>query len=274
MNCDEVREQLEEYALGSLEPEERRAVAEHLGGCPACQQIASEYADLLTDLPAIVAAVSPHRLPSTLKERLLRQLEMPHSVSVSAPLVSAPQVHYGPQRVTLLPTRVRNGAWRLRLALALSSVLLLLLLLWSIQLNVALARERALRAEFSTLVDQQEIVLEVIDSNETTRRVLRSSAPNAGAYGKLFTRAGMPHVVMMAARLNQPAAGEAYHLWVTQDGQTELAGVLAINAEGFGLLVYDAAGNDPVYEAAQLTLQPIGSVEPVAPAVIQWQLPE
>jgi hypothetical protein len=140
-------------------------------------------------------------------------------------------------------------------------------------LSVALARERALRAEFANLVDQQEIVLEVIDSTQTTRRVLLPPEKGASnAYGKLFTRADLPHVVTMAARLPQPPAGQAYHLWVTPTaGQTHLAGVLRVNEQGFGLLVFDADRNGPVYDDVQLSLQPVGSTAPAASPLLIWK---
>jgi hypothetical protein len=138
---------------------------------------------------------------------------------------------------------------------------------------VALARERALRAEFANLVDQQELVLEVIDSNKTTRRVLLPPEKGSSdAYGKLFTRSDLPHVVAMAARLPQPPAGQVYHLWVTSAGQTRLAGVMKVNEQGFGLLVFDADRNGPVYDSAQLTLQPIGSATAAAPPILTWKL--
>ena len=75
----------------------------------------------------------------------------------------------------------------------------------------------------------------------------------------------------LAARLPQPPAGQAYHLWLTSQGQTYLGGVLAVNAQGFGLLVFDADHDGPVYEAAQLTLQPEGSTAPSGSPVLTWQ---
>jgi hypothetical protein len=149
-------------------------------------------------------------------------------------------------------------------------LLLVSLLLWSIQLNVVLARERALRAEFGELVDQQEIVLEVIDSSKTERRVLLPPAGDSRAYGKVFTRSDMPHVVAMAARLTPPAAGEAYHLWLTRDEETILAGTLHTNDEGFGLLLFDDTVDGPQYSRAVVTLQPVGSTMPAEPLVLQW----
>lgn len=154
-------------------------------------------------------------------------------------------------------------------------LLIMVLLGWSVQLSVALARERALRAEFANLVDQQEVVLEVIDSSQTTRRVLLPPEESSSdAYGKLFTRSDLPHVVAMAARLLQPPAGQAYHLWGTSADRTYLAGVMKVNAQGFGLLVFDADRSGPIYDSAQLILQPVGSTAPAGSPILTWKLSE
>ena len=151
----------------------------------------------------------------------------------------------------------------------------MLLIVWSVQLQAALARERALRAEFASLVDQQEVVLEVVDSDKTIRRVLLAPEPRTDsslpAYGKLFTRSDLVHVVVMVARLPQPEAGEGYHLWLTDKGQAKLAGIMRVNDDGFALLVFDADRNGPVYDSAKLTLQPLDSESPSDEIILQWE---
>jgi hypothetical protein len=146
----------------------------------------------------------------------------------------------------------------------------------SAELDVALAQERALRTGYASLVDQQEVVLDVVDSRQTVKRLLQppdgTRDPATAPYGKLYTRPDLPQVVAMAARLPPPPAGRAYHLWVTQQGQTRLAGVLRTNAEGFGLLVFTAETPGPAYDAALITLEPAGAA-PAVPAgapVLRW----
>jgi len=155
-----------------------------------------------------------------------------------------------------------------------AAIVTILALAWGVQLNAALARERALRAEYVQLVSQQqELVIEVIDSPKTVKAILRSTQPGSNAYGKLFTRSDLPHVVVMAAWLPQPPAGQAYQVWLTREGQTQLVGELALN-QGFGVLVFDADRPGPVYEAAQITLQPRGGTTPSGSPLLQWQAPQ
>jgi len=281
MNCDAIRELLEEYAVGMLDAEQQQQVAAHLADCPDCRAIYQEYADLLATLPETLAAVSPHPLPATVKARLLQRLEtggvngerhrtvLP-PLSDSRPIqpqLSVAETH--PQQ------ELHLGIRRLRWALAAATLLLVLALAWSIRLNVVLARERALRAEFVELVGQQhELVLEIVDSGKTARRVLRSTSESSNAYGKVFTRSDMPYVVAMAARLPQPPPNQAYYLWLVSGDQTELAGMMQINQEGFALVIYEADQNDPAYTSAYVTLQPQGSIVPEGTPVIAWQAEE
>jgi len=251
MTCqDPVQELLEAYVLGTLDAAEQARVERHLQNCEDCQRLAQEYAEVASKLPQALAKASELPLPPEIKTRLLQTLVIERS----------------PARGSSIPFR-----WRPRLVTWGLAVLLALSLAWGFQLNVALAQERALRSEFADLVDQQEIVLEVIDSSKTTKAFLRATASDSTSYGKLFTRSDITDVVAMAGRLPVPPAGQAYHLWVTEDGQTYLAGIMKVNEKGFGLLVFTDDQPGPVYEAAQLILQPIGSTSPTGTPVIAWE---
>jgi anti-sigma-K factor RskA len=264
MSCEQIREMIEAYALGALDAPDQAMVETHLAECAACRQLLNEYAEMVNALPQAVALASPLQPPDSLKARVLKSLETAPPLT---PAASAPKKSQ--------PTFPRPKSWwRIRpLAAAALTLLIVVLLGWSVQMSVALARERALRAEFANLVDKQEVVLEVIDSSKTTRRVLLPlEKGSSDAYGKLFTRSDLPHVVAMAARLPQPPPGQAYHLWVISAGQTHLAGVMKVNEQGFGLLVFDADRNGPVYDSAELTLQPIDSTTPADSPLLIWKL--
>jgi hypothetical protein len=251
MTCqDPIRELLEAYVLDALDPTERTRVELHLKTCANCQRLVSEYAEVASKLPQALATASQLSMPPEIKSRVFE--------IVAAERASTPT------RQTLFRWRPRLVTWALAILLAFS-------LAWGFRLNVALAQERALRSEFADLVDQQEIVLEVIDSNKTTKAFLRATADDSNSYGKLFTRSDFPDVVAMAGRLPVPPEGGAYHLWVTQNGQTHLAGIMKVNEKGFGLLVFTADQPGPVYEAAQLILQPRGSTSPSGTPIISWQ---
>src|SRR5919204_6320930 len=74
MPCDEIREELEAFALGALDAQEQAKVAQHLAQCPDCQTLAQEYAAILSTLPHALATASPRRAPPSLKNRLLEAI--------------------------------------------------------------------------------------------------------------------------------------------------------------------------------------------------------
>lgn len=250
MTCDELRERLEEYALGALDEREGAAVEAHLSECDGCPELAREYASIVSAMPVALATASPKKLPAGLKTRVLARLE--------------PESRLRP---VSRPARIWLS-WRAA-GVALAVVIMAVLIALTAQLSVALAQERALRAEYANLVDQQELVLDVIDSPKTVRAVLRSTN-GSPAYGKLFSRPDMNYVVAMIARLPMPPPGQSYQLWLTSQGQMKLAGALNVNAQGFGLLVYQADRNGPVFESARVILQSATATQPVNAPLLIW----
>ena len=290
MNCDQIKELLEEYVLGSLDADEQALVELHLPECPDCQDLLVELFEAAHLLPEALAEVSPFEPPVELKENLLNRL--PDNVAEGSPQRVVTKTNHNsnatPKHVVTenmrQPRQSKAGRpirswWRSRpVTLVAALVLLILLAVIGTRLSIVLAEGRALQAELSTLYDQQELVLEVVDSDETVKRFLRTQIPpgDSGlpAYGKLYTRQGLHHVVAMAARLPQPPPGQAYHLWLTDADQTKLVGTLTLNEQGFGLLVFDEDTENPSYDNAQLILQPIESTTPTGKLILLWDATE
>ncbi|MDQ3413017.1 MAG: anti-sigma factor, partial [Chloroflexota bacterium] len=257
MNCEQVRDQLAAYSLGSLGVDEQAAIERHLAGCPDCRHIADELADALAALPRALAAASPLAPPPSLKGRLRQSLDAAASTTAGSGMASPPPDHAiedsdpaaadaAPKdipRTTFWPSSRGDSPWQTIGRIA-AVLVLATSLVWSVRLTFALENERTLRTEYADLVgqivSQQEIVFEVVDSDQSMRRILRAEQDDSTAYGKLFTRTDLPHVVAMAARLPAAPAGQTFHLWLTTGGETILAGELTTDDQGFGLLVFDA----------------------------------
>lgn len=279
MDADPIRDRLEAYALGALDADEAAAVAHHLTGCPECRRRLAEFEQTASALPEALAAFVPPP-PPHMKTGLLASLPDaaggPASIAAAAParLGASPRA---PSPFLPAPGPPQPRRWGAAAVLArLAAVVLLLVSIgWSVRLAVALDRERDQRAELAALVGRQEVVLEVIDSDKTAKLILRTTRPDTCEpgvtcpYGKVFTRSDLPHVVAMAARLPPPPAGQVYHLWLTRDGRTELAGTMATDDKGFGLLVLDADRDGPVYQSAELTLQAAGATAPTGVSVLR-----
>ena len=282
MNCDQVNDLLEAYILDTLDADEHSQVEGHLATCSNCQMRAAELAEIAHTLPQAMAVAAPRQPPDALKQRLLQRLQDDVDIQAEAAgaLPDARETradHQGTIPAAASRPAPAKAWWRSRLvSVGGMLALLILAVVLGARLSSVLAEGRMLQAELSTLYDQQEVVLEVIDSDQTVKRFLRAQIPpgqsGLPAYGKLYTRRGLPHVVAMAARLPQPAKGQAYHLWLTEGGQTRLAGVLTLNEQGFGLLVFDAESGDPEYANARLTLQPLGSDAPSDQVILLWDV--
>lgn len=273
MDHDQIQELLEAHALGALDADDQAMVEQHLSKCDGdCPRLAKEYADLVHTFPQALSAASTMRVPASMKNRLLLSLNNPLTVKGQGTTRSPSRD--GKSNRARRPFLDWQWSNRLRprvVAFIAALVLLVLALAWGLDQSVALARERALRAEYANLVGQQELVLEVVDSNKTVKALLRPMTSASPAYGKLYTRPDMSYVVAMAARLPPPSAGQAYHLWLTSQGKTQLAGVMAVNSQGFGLVIFQANLNGPVYKSAQLTLQPEGGTAPSGGPVLTWE---
>lgn len=268
MNDDAVsphpfRDQLEAYALGALDSDDAVQVEAHVISCAGCRQSLRDLEEAAAMLPAALALSGPEP-PVTLKSQVM-----------AAVAAAGDSRGAGDEREHVPPRPRwwhRNVTALTRLAAA---ALLLLSLGWSVRLALALEQERALSAEFAALVARQEIVLEVVDSDKTVRRVLRTTRPESCEpgtcpYGKLFTRTDLNHVVAMAARLPPPPAGEVYRLWLSSSGQTRPAGTMTLDDNGFGLLVFDEAAADPRYGRAELVLQPSVATIPAGDVALLW----
>ncbi|HYY54676.1 MAG TPA: anti-sigma factor [Candidatus Dormibacteraeota bacterium] len=237
---NEIKEHLEAYALGALDPLERARVDHHLKDCLECQRAVSEYARLVDRFPDVLARRSRARPDPAAKPRLL------HAVAAQ-------------RRVPLLA-----------LVGIVATVALVISVAWNLQLARTVDAERS---AFVALGSYQEIVFEVVDSPQVRKVVLRPPVSGSTSYGKVYVRPDLPFVVAMVGRLPDAPAGEAYHVWLTYDGgETALAGTLEPkpNTQGFDALVFDSGRNGPALASVKVILQRKGSARPEGAPALIW----
>ncbi len=280
--CARIRDELALYAVGALDPAERAAVAHHLERCPSCREEAERVVATADSLAFALAAASPLHPPPELKGRVLQAVRDrraagdrpetaddtpgPGELAVVPP--PAPPTRSSRRWLGNLGGRPVSGRLVGLGVAAVLAVVVVVALAWAASLQVALAREQSLRAEYATLVSQQEVVLDVVDSSKTSKIHLHAPNPASAAYGKLYTRPDRADVVVMASHLPHPSSGQDYHLWVTSAGQTTLAGVMPVNDQGFGLLVFQASRPGPTFDSVRLTLQNPGSAAPAGETIL------
>lgn len=267
MTSEHPTDLLDAYALGILDADEVAIIEAHLAQCAACPGEVAAYQAVAASLPAALAAASPLVPPPQLRARLLQAVQ---PASPPAPRPARTTEHTGAERRPGWARSVARRRWA-ALAAAVALVFLTGSLIWNVRLSHVLAEERSIRADLAERVGSQEVVLEVIDSPRTVKAQLRPPGGGSTAYGKLYTRPDLSHVVVMAARLPPAPDGQSYAVWLSSGGQTARAGVLDVNEQGFGLLVLDSGRVGPVYEAAAVTVQPADTAAPDGPAVIAWR---
>ena len=232
MEHAELRDRLEAYALGALDPEEAEELTRHLRSCAGCRAELDVYRRVVAALPASLAAASPLRVHPSLKRRVLAAVPVP------------PARRRRPFRIGVWPAAVAVAA----LMFAGSTA-------WALHLQRQLAAEvvkAPTQEKLDRMLDQGEQlrVLEVLDSGTTVKRPLRAVDRGSPAYGKLWTRGDDRDVVVMVNKLPQPPAGARYELMVTSGGQTRDAGTLRVDQDGFAMLLFSADHPGPSYQRA------------------------
>ncbi len=238
MDHPDVREQLEAYVLGALEPDEAEAVREHLARCRECQLQVAALERVTDALPSALAAASPLRIHRSLQRRIVAGVQAGS------------------------PRRLLPRPWLLPAVAVLAIVLFVASSLYALSLRQQLAEGQVLRQQSLEKVQarlsqpDQYRVLEVLDSSRTTRRLLRSADPDhPDAYGKLWTRGDDADVVVMVNRLPQPGPGQQYVVTLTTvGGRTVSAGQLLVDPDGFAMLLFAADRKGPAYRSAVVSL--------------------
>jgi len=238
MDHSDVREQLEAYALGALEPEEAEAVRDHLLRCPECASELATWERVTDGLTTALAASSPHRIHRSLQRRIVAGVQA------------------RPARRLLPRPRLLPAVAVLAVVLFLASSLYALSLRQQLAERQVLSQQSLEKVQTRLSQPDQYRVLEVLDSTTTTRRLLRSVDPDhPDAYGKLWTRGDDADLVMMVNRLPQPGPGQRYVLTLTTvDGRTVSAGQLSVDRDGFAMLLFAADRKGPTYQSALVSL--------------------
>ena len=230
MNCDDLADVFELYALGVLEAEERGEIEAHLGrGCAVCTPRLRRAAALNA---AILAAV-----PDTAPPRGLRR------------------------RVVSLVGSGRS-AWGWTFASGSVAAALLIALLWfsvrDRELESQLARERAnltrVRQAFAFL-----------NEPETKQVIFGKGEPRGNVF--VNPRTG---VLLIASNLPPLPVGKTYELWVIpKGGAPKPAGLFQSDREGTAIYIQSGALDLAATGAVAVTVEPdAGSAQPTTTPII------
>jgi len=240
MDHAEMRERLEAFAIGALDAAEVALLTEHLRTCDECRAELADLRRVADGLPAALEVTSPVRVHPSVKRRVLAAIQRPSRLGHSRLARSTIAA------VAALVMFAGSTAYAVHLQIE--------------QQDLAVTvRQDTLDELGATLSQPDQLrVLEVLDSNATTKRSLRPVDPSQAAfhasYGKLWTRGDDADVVVMVNKLPPPPEGQRYELVVTSNGRTWDAGALRLDSGGFAMLLFRADRNGPTYQRAVVTL--------------------
>ncbi len=210
MNHDEIRESLPAYALGGLEPEETRAVEEHLRGCDSCRSELASYEPALHALDLSAPEASP---PEGARERLLARAE---------PMRASTEEEES-EGQTEAPRQIPRRQSRLPWMLAAASLLLAVLLGGGIlQQSRQVAEQQATINSVVDLMERPDLEVRDLPTPETQVR--------ARVYEAREGDVGM----IVFDRLPGPPEGREYQLWMGTGGERQDEGTFALTNEKRG----------------------------------------
>ena len=231
------------YLLDALEPEEARNVHVHLVACDECTATLADVNALLSTLPETVDDITPS---AGLKTSIL-DAARPTAAAVPTPIRSAETPKF---------TRPR---WVPGLALA--AVIALAAVLGGLVWAVVGGNSESNNGLIEALTGNSKNT--VLPMNGT------DAAP--GVRAALLAPSGVDRVYVVASNVPQPPSGQAYHLYLYENGAPIKAATLTPDNNGH----ISAVLNAPLsrFSSMEVDLQPVGTETPGGSAVLKSSLP-
>jgi anti-sigma factor RsiW len=230
-----VLDSLPAYALGSLDEEEARSVAEHLAGCYLCRQELTVFQEIADQLPLAL----PDALPSEdLKPRLMERIQ---HLNVKQPVQSASR---------RLPPRLLPVG-------ALAGLALILILAFS-----------------NLLLWQRLNNLEVLTGPLGMRAIaLENTVAAPTASGFVIMGADGLNGVLVVDKFPQLDATREYQVWLVRDATYTGGPVFSVDETGYRGLRLEAPESLLTYSSVFVTVEPAGgSPDPTGQPVLNGSL--
>ncbi|MFC8278245.1 anti-sigma factor domain-containing protein [Streptomyces sp. NPDC057271] len=234
------------YALGALDPGERKDFDAHLRACEACRQEAAEFEATLARLAAAVSQAPP----AAAKAQVMAAVE---GVRQLPPRVTTPTT------APALGGMLRRRALPLALAASVAAAVLGGVAMWQMRNGQDL--ERQARQAQRQLEDVSSVLA------EPDARTVHGRATN-GALATVVASDRRNKAVFTVGNLPAPGAGKTYQLWLDHDGTMRPAGL--VDHDGTVVL----GGNPADAGTVGLTLEPAGgSPRPTTDPLLLMTLP-
>jgi len=276
MTHEEIRADLPLHALGSLDPDERRAIERHLAeGCDDCGRELDEWRRVVELIPLGAEAAEPPELKDRLLDRarptqpervvpLRRWLAVPLAAAAAALLAFGivREARLGRERDSALAerTRLESALARAKTDLA--------------ELGEQLAaREQDIGRLRSALAAAEEN-LSLLQARGLQMVSLRQPADAVPAEAHMLLSGDARKGLLYAFDLRPVPLDKIYELWwITEKEGPVMAGLFRPDEHGIGRIDVDLPTGAGRIQAAAVTIEPAGGVpKPTGPMVLVGEL--
>jgi len=230
MEHDAIKELLEPYALGTLEPADRDRVDAHIqSGCDEC---AATLRELLETGVQLALAAPQHEPPVQLKSQILAR---------AGDKTPADTPHRGTSAISWVITTI-----------AVAAAIILVF------------RTNTLKDEVAHLQDalaEAEDVTDLLNAPGMQFVDLKGVEPNTQAFGKVVVDPERGEAVVYMYRLPQTPKGMEYQLWIMRDGKPTSAGLFTVNPDGTAMIALNDFLEPPDSASFLVTIEPQGGQE-------------
>lgn len=295
--------QLEAYALGALDSEDRAEVEAQLAASPEQREELRQLREIVALLPFAAAPVAP---PDRVRQALMARIaaESPRATSARPQAQSAPTAR--PRSPWLMPAiaavlaAMVLGLAGLTFSLSGQVARLdqtnrdLVGVLGGLQTTLAetQARQEALAtrldegrreleqvsadlaaseqriAELNVARAQDEYVISFVSAPGVATRELTAADAGLGAQGEMYMYPGNSSAVVLFSGLAPLEPGQVYQFWLA-DGSTQVAGgTFAVDAGGIGHIVVQAPREVNAFREVMVTVEPEGGSDTPSQTVV------
>lgn len=267
-NCDELRDLIPAYVIGTTTAEETARVRELIPLCPEAAAELADYGALSGSLVESAEAVQP---PPRLKANLMAKLAEKEGASggSTAP-ASAPTPTVVPfARPTMEPMRsaspsreYRTNTSRFSLSGLLAAAAVILLVATNVfWLSQNMARQTELvsvQDELARSRVRQEDALALMSNLQTQRIGLQSTDEGLIPLATIYWDPATNEAALITDQLPPLEDQQTYQLWLINDAGPHSAGTFDLDANGFGWLTFDPGATLTTFDALGISVEPEG----------------
>jgi anti-sigma-K factor RskA len=276
MTHEEITADLSLFALGSLDPEERREIEQHVAGCADCQRELASWREVV----GLMALDGQDATPPNLKSQLLQRVHPASATAKVIPLRRAMALPLALAAAALLVFGiVRDRSMRDQRGEQAQLVANLRSELGTTQSSLQrltqelAAKEKDLTSLRAALASAQESLAVVQDPG--LRMVALKQTPEARpAEAHALISSSTRRALFYAFDLPPPPADKAYELWwITEKEGPVNAGVFHPDDRGLGRIEALVPSDAGAIQAAAVTIEPAAGVpKPTGPMVLLGKL--